>query len=267
MKIPIYQVDAFTNQPFFGNPAAVCPLESWLDDQTLLNIAVENNLSETAFIVKSQEAGVDYDLRWFTPAIEVDLCGHATLASAKVIFDILEPEKRQITFSCQAGLLVVTKLVNQLVMDFPSRKPLPSGLPSGAFEAIGGNPIDILKGERDHLLVFESAKEVMDLKPNFTALKRCGLYGYIATAPAEDLDGDYDFISRCFFPAYNIDEDPVTGSAHCVSAPYWAEQLGKDKLYARQVSPRGGELWLSVENDRVKIAGEAVLVMTGELTV
>ncbi len=267
MKIPIYQIDAFTNRPFFGNPAAVCPLENWMDDQTLLNIAVENNLSETAYIVKSDEAGIDYDLRWFTPAIEVDLCGHATLASAKVVFDFLDKEKRQVIFSSAAGPLTVTKLVNQLVMNFPARKPLPSSMPSGALEAIGGNPIDILKGERDHLLVFETADEVMDLKPNFTALKRCGLYGYIATAPAAEIDGDYDFISRCFFPAYSIDEDPVTGSAHCVSGPYWAEQLGKDKLFARQASKRGGDLWLSIENDRVKIAGEAVLVMQGELTI
>jgi len=272
MKIPIYQVDAFATQPFEGNPAAVCVLDKWLDDRTLLNIAIENNLSETAFIVKADGVpDTDYHLRWFTPAVEVDLCGHATIAAAKVIYDKLGFADPQIRFSSASGPLGVLKMANKLVLDFPSRKPVHVQPPQGSMEAIGARsgavPIDVLKGERDYLYVYDSAEAVKDLKPNFSQLKRCGLYGFIATALGEGYSGEYDFVSRGFFPAYNIDEDPVTGSAHCVSGPYWAEKLGKSNLFARQISARGGDLWLTIEQERVKIAGDAVLVLQGELTI
>ena len=262
MDIKIYQVDAFTNHMFGGNPAAVCPLDSWLDDETLLNIAIENNLSETAFIVPMSGEEFDYQLRWFTPAVEVDLCGHATVATAAVLFEKLGFEGDVIRFKSLSGLLTVTKVDGKYELDFPVLTPEKEQPFEGLADVMGAAPLEFYRGSRDHLLVYPDADTVLNLKPDFTRLKGYGLWGYIATAPGNEGE---DFISRCFFPAYNIDEDPVTGSAHCVSGPYWAKRLGKDALFARQRSARGGDLWLKVMGERIKIAGEAVLVMEGTL--
>jgi PhzF family phenazine biosynthesis protein len=281
MKLPLYQIDAFSKSAFGGNPAAVVPLEEWLPDNVMLNIAKENNLSETAFFVPANpdEQDVDYHLRWFTPAVEVDLCGHATLAAAHVLFNHVEPCCSLIHFSSKSGPLSVRLQNDKIELDFPSRMPEPAQVDDAFKAAMGGNPIAILKGERDYLFHYGTAKEVADLEPDFTALKELGFQGYIATAEGGDEVPDtgeegeepnpfakYDFISRCFFPAYNIDEDPVTGSAHCTSAPYWAEKLGKTELYAHQASERGGDLWLRVEGERVFIAGQSKEVIEGVLT-
>lgn len=281
MKLPIYQIDAFSKRAFGGNPAAVVPLEEWLSDKVLLNIAMENNLSETAFFVPANpdEQDVDYHLRWFTPAVEVDLCGHATLAAAHVLFNHVEPCVSLIHFSSKSGLLTVRAQNDKIELDFPSRMPEPIEIDDALKAAIGGNPIAVLKGERDYLFVYETAQEVMALTPDYSALRDMGLQGYIATAEGGDEVPDtgedsakpnpwakYDFISRCFYPAYNVDEDPVTGSAHCTSAPYWAAELDKAELFAHQASKRGGDLWLRVEGDRTYIAGMSKEVIEGVLT-
>ena len=266
-SVPIYQVDAFTKRPFAGNPAAVMPLMDWLDDETLLAIAVENNLSETAFFLERDAFAGAAQLRWFTPGGEVDLCGHATLASAHIIFTVLNPALEHMTFQSNSGPLVVTRGDGgAYVMDFPNLNPAPAELPEGALAALGGEAQDTLVGmhqgeaDRDFLVVYETEAEVRGLSPDFTALAAAGRFGFIATAPGETVD----FVSRCFFPAYNIDEDPVTGSAHCVSGPYWAARLGKGRLAARQISPRGGDVMVEINGDRVNLSGHAVTVMTGE---
>jgi len=261
----IYQVDAFTSRPFRGNPAAVCPLTAFPDDALLQKIAVENNLSETAFIVPCASDDADYELRWFTPTMEVQLCGHATLASAHVVFTHLHPEWEMVRFNTASGVLAVIRHGDRYEMDFPSLHPYPYDIPQGLGDAMGAEPMAVCKSDRadrDLMLVYEDAATVRALTPDSAALKAFAPFGFIATAPGE---GDVDFVSRCFFPNHGIAEDPVTGSAHCVSAPYWAERLGKNTLYARQVSARGGDLWLTVKGDRVKIAGQAVEVMRGKL--
>jgi PhzF family phenazine biosynthesis protein len=264
MKLEIFQVDAFTSKPFGGNPAAVVPLDAWLPDETMHNIAQENNLSETAFFVRN---GNVYEIRWFTPTFEIDLCGHATLATAFVIFDVLKLETNTIKFhSHKSGALSVEKNGDVLTLDFPTRPVSPVDAPAGLFEAIGGPPNEIFKA-RDYFLVFETEQEVLDLKPNFSALHeiaallKIDAHGFIVTAPGETSD----FVSRFFAPEVGVFEDPVTGSSHCNLIPFWAERLGKNELFARQVSARGGELYCELAGDRVKIGGNAVLYLKGEI--
>jgi PhzF family phenazine biosynthesis protein len=259
MRLPIYQVDAFTDTLFGGNPAAVCPLQAWLPDPTMLAIAAENNLSETAFFVREAE---DYALRWFTPSVEVDLCGHATLASAHVVFSFLEPARARVRFrTLKAGTLEVSRRSGLLVMDFPARPPSPCQAPAGLLAALGGTPRDVLRA-RDHLVVYGSAAEVAALKPDLTALAAVDCWAVIVTAPGEH---ELDFVSRFFAPAQGVPEDPVTGSAHSTLVPYWAKHLDKKTLTARQLSPRGGLLHCAFNNERVDIGGHAVTYLTGHI--
>jgi PhzF family phenazine biosynthesis protein len=261
MRIPIYQVDAFTDRLFAGNPAAVCPLKEWLPDDVLQGIAAENNLSETAFFLPE---GGEYALRWFTPAIEVDLCGHATLASAHVIFRFLEPERRRVAFRTRkAGTLTVARQGDLLELDFPARASEPCAIPAALTDALGAEPAELFAGPRDWLAVFPSAEHVSALHPDFAGLARLGR-PVIATAPGRN---GVDFVSRFFAPSVGIDEDPVTGSAHCALVPYWAQRFGKTRLEARQLSARGGALSCTLAGDRVLLAGRAVLYMEGWITV
>jgi PhzF family phenazine biosynthesis protein len=251
MKLTSYTLDAFTDRVFGGNPAAVCPLTSWLDDATMQSIAAENNLSETAFFVP--ESG-GYHIRWFTPTCEVELCGHATLASAYVIFNYLSPEKTALNFRALAGKLRVTREGDLLSLDFPSRPPRPVEAPNGLIEAIGVTPLEIWQA-RDYFLLLDSESTVRNLAPDMAELQNVDMYALIVTAHGSDCD----FVSRFFAPGRGIDEDPVTGSAHCELIPFWAAKLGKQKLHARQVSKRGGELFCELQGDRVKISGRVTL--------
>jgi len=264
-RIAFLQIDAFADTAFRGNPAAVCPLDEWLPDATLQAIAAENNLSETAFFVPIDEGeDGDFHLRWFTPKLEVDLCGHATLAAGHAILSNLRGRGEAVRFASQSGMLTVTKDGDKLSLDFPARPPQAVAADGALADALGARAREAFSGGRDYLLVFESEAAVRALSPDFAALaKRLGPQNVIATAPGENCD----FVSRYFAPAYGIDEDPVTGSAHCVSGPFWADRLGRNELFARQLSPRGGELWLRVQDDRVHIAGYCVEVIAGEMTV
>ncbi len=255
MRLPIYQIDAFAERPFEGNPAAVLPLEHWLPDDLMRAIAVENNLAETAFLVK-EESG--WRIRWFTPELEIDLCGHATLASAYVLFHELKEPGDTLHFASLSGPLRVDREGELLVLDFPSRPPAACEAPAGLFEALGLSPRPVAKA-RDHVVVLDSEAELRALAPDFHALDRVDSFGVIATAPGDTVD----FVSRFFTPAAGIPEDPVTGSAHCTLIPYWAERLGKAKLSARQISRRGGSLHCELKGDRVRIGGRAVKVLEG----
>lgn len=259
MRLPIYQIDAFADRVFAGNPAAVVPLEEWLPDATLQAIAAENNLSETAFFIRQGET---YALRWFTPTVEVDLCGHATLASAYVVFRFLAPEKRRIAFETRkSGTLVVWRQGDELAMDFPTWIPEPCETPSGLAVALGRNPSEVL-ASRAYLAIYDRESDIAAIKPDFAALKRLG-QAVIVSAPGS---GGVDFVSRFFAPGLGIDEDPVTGGAHCQLIPYWAKRLGKTRLSARQISSRGGALSCAIEGDRVTIAGQAQLYLEGRIT-
>jgi len=261
VQVPIYQVDAFTDTRFGGNPAAVCPLDAWLPDATMQAIAAENNLSETAFFIPQ---GGDYALRWFTPTVEVDLCGHATLASAFVITRFLEPQRASINFhTAKAGTLAVKRDGDVLVMDFPAWPPAPCTPPAGLFAALGGNPRDVLCA-RDHLVVYDTAEEIAALKPDLAALAKVDCWAAIVTAPGAD---GIEFVSRFFAPKHGVPEDPVTGSAHCTLTPYWAKRLGKTALQAYQLSRRGGVLSCTLNGERVSIGGRAVLYLEGEIEV
>ena len=260
MNIPIYQVDAFTSKPFGGNPAAVCPLEAWPADDLLQSIAFENNLSETAFFVP--ENGI-YHLRWFTPKAEVELCGHATLATAHVLFHHLGFTGERIRFMTQSGELGVEKSGLLLVLDFPARPPVPTPLPKGLTEALGGAPAEFLAWKHYWLGLYKSKQDVQNLAPDFKLLGRACPHGFIATARG----GPGDFVSRFFAPALGVDEDPVTGSAHTVLIPFWAARLGREKFHAFQISARGGELWCELKGDRVSIAGRAVTVISGTMNI
>ena len=261
MRVPLYQIDAFAEEPFTGNPAAVCPLEAWLPESVMQAIAAENNLSETAFFVPEGEG---YRLRWFTPTTEVDLCGHATLASAFVVFGWLKPERSEIIFETQqAGPLTVTRDGDLLALDFPARPPAPCPKPPGLDEALGRPPIAVLAA-RDYLAVYETADQIAALTPDFAAIAALDRFAVIVTAPGT---GGIDFVSRFFAPARGVDEDPVTGSAHCTLIPYWAERLGKTRLEARQLSRRGGALSCAMQGDRVTIAGRALLYLEGSITI
>jgi PhzF family phenazine biosynthesis protein len=259
MKLPIYQVDAFTSEVFSGNPAAVCFLDKWIDDATLQGIAAENNLSETAYLVKNDQG---YDLRWFTPVTEVALCGHATLASAFVLFTCLKWPHADITFQTRkSGRLVVTKHQGLLEMDFPARLTHPLVPPFGLAESLGVKPVKVLGSEEDLMVVLDSEKAVRETEPDFVALNQVDCRGVIITARGDRSD----FVSRFFAPRFGINEDPVTGSAHCVLIPYWSKELGKNELHAFQVSRRGGELICRNAGDRVKISGNAALYLEGSI--
>ncbi len=259
MKLDIYQIDAFTNRPFHGNPAAVVPLDRWLPDDVMQNIALENNLAETAFFVPGENG---YDLRWFTPEIEMDLCGHATLATAYLVFEVLGTDQSTLRFQTQSGELTVEKRDGRFVLDFPVRSGIPAEAPAGLIKAVGAEPKEIYKS-RDYMFVYESESDIRAIVPDFGAMVKAGPDCVIVTAKGED----GDFVSRFFAPEVGVWEDPVTGSAHCTLIPYWADRLDKNELFARQLSSRGGELYCKLAGDRVKIAGEAVLYMRGEIYV
>ncbi len=258
MTIPIYQVDAFTDTLFGGNPAAICPLKEWLPAPLMQKIAAENNLAETAFFIAQ---GNDFELRWFTPELEIDLCGHATLATAHVLFTELGYERDVIHFhTLKAGTLNVHRTGDKYLMDFPSRNPEPAEPPQGMIEALGGKPTQILRS-RDYFIVYEKESDILALRPDFAALSKVDSVGFVVTAPGDDCD----FVSRFFAPAAGINEDPVTGSAHCNLIPYWANRLGKQNMHAFQLSERRGELWCQLKDDRVLMSGKAVSYLKGEI--
>ena len=260
MNLTIYQVDAFAKEAFRGNPAAICPLAEWIPADLMQAIAFENNLSETAFFVRNGDV---FDIRWFTPTFEIELCGHATLASAFVVFEILQSENEVVRFrSHLSGDLSVEKQGGVYVLDFPSRPPVTADPLPGLIESIGKTPQEVYRG-RDFFLVYASEKDVLEIEPNFSELLKVDTHGVIVTAPGDDCD----FVSRFFAPEVGVFEDPVTGSAHCNLIPFWAERLGKNVLFARQVSARGGELFCELRGDRVKIGGHASLYLKGEIYV
>jgi PhzF family phenazine biosynthesis protein len=261
LKIPMYQVDAFAGHVFSGNPAAICPLDAWLPDAQMQAIAAENNLAETAFFVRN---GKGYKLRWFTPVVEVDLCGHATLASAQVILNELTPGERFVSFETKSGTLTVTREGDLYSLDFPSRPPEAcANIYPGLVAALGGQPEAVLAA-RDYFVVYGSEEELRALKPDMQALMNIDRFAVIATAPG-GASQDADFVSRFFAPAKGVPEDPVTGSAHCSLIPYWSKRLGKKKLHAYQVSPRGGELWCEDRGERVTISGKAARFFEGTI--
>jgi PhzF family phenazine biosynthesis protein len=261
MKLPLYQVDAFATSPFAGNPAAVVPLPRWLDDALLQAIATENNLSETAFLVGG---GGGYAIRWMTPRTEVDLCGHATLASAWVVFEKLEPGRGEVTFSSKSGPLRVTRDGATHALDFPSRLPEPAeGSREALAAALGHEPRESWAAARDYMAVFDTEDEVLALAPDMARILGLDRGAVIVTAPGRKVD----FVSRFFAPAYGIPEDPVTGSAHCTLVPFWARRLGKKHLVARQVSPRGGDLVCEDQGERVSIGGRVAPYLEGTIEV
>lgn len=257
--IPMYQVDAFNNMLFKGNPAAVCILNEWLPEITMQKIGLENNLSETAFLVKRDNY---YEIRWFTPTIEVDLCGHASLASAHVLFSFYETDSSSLTFrSRNRGDLHVIKEGDTLFLDFPADVPVKIEPPEGLIKSVGGKPVECLKGITDYMLVYNSEQEVLEVNPDFTELYKLKARGIIITAKGNTVD----FVSRFFAPGSGINEDPVTGSAHTMLIPYWASVLDKVHMQAKQVSLREGVLTVELCGDRVKIGGNAVLYLKGEI--
>ena len=260
-KIPVYQADAFTDKPFHGNPAAICPLDEWLSDSVMQKIAMENNLAETAFIVPYEDA---FQIRWFTPTVEVDLCGHATLAAAFVFFCALNFQDRQIRFFSKSGWLTVTREDNgKMTLDFPADPPAMQGTPEELiFSGLSISPRKVFKGKFDYLVELDSEKEVASLKPDFRVIGQLKSRGIIVTAPGDQVD----FVSRCFFPQSGIDEDPVTGSAHCMLTAYWHKKTGKSSFSAIQLSLRKGWLDCSIVGERVLMSGNAVLFLQGEIT-
>ena len=265
MRIPIFQVDAFAGALFSGNPAAVCPLERWLDDRTLQSIAAENNLAETAFFVRRETHGggeTSYDLRWFTPTIEMDLCGHATLASAWVLFHRGGRGGNRIEFHSKSGPLAVRRDGERLELDFPSTPGVPCEAPPLLIEGLGATPRETLKGG-DYLAVFESEDDIRGIEPHMEAIAALDARGVIATAPGRDAD----YVMRFFAPAAGVPEDPATGSIQCMLIPYWAGRLGRSRLRARQLSARGAEFWCELRGSRVAIAGRAVLYLEGTIEV
>src|SRR5262245_22283775 len=259
MKLPLYHVDAFTGRLFGGNPAAVVPLDEWLPDDVLGAIAAENNLPETAFVLTQQDPA---PLRWFTPAVEVDLCGHATLATAHVLFRHLRPGHDRLAFSTRSGLLTVTRSGELLSLDFPARPGTEVAVTADLVTALGARPSKAYRA-RDLMAVFDAESNVRGLEPDLERVAALDAFALIVTAPGTEAD----FVSRFFAPGQGIPEDPVTGSAHCTLIPYWAARLGKTRLSARQLSRRGGELYCTMRGDRVDIAGRAVEYLRGEITV
>ena len=260
MNFTIYQIDAFADKLFTGNPAAVIPLDAWIDDVLMQQIAEENNLAETVFFVPKQDG---FHIRWFTPELEIDLCGHATLAAAFVLFNLLGYEKDTIIFYSQSGPLKVHRDGEYIALDFPSWKP----------ERVTDYPEELMKGlgitehlgvykNRDYIVELETEKDVLEVKPDFSLLNKIDVIGIIITAPGSNCD----FVSRFFAPNCGVPEDPVTGSAHSQLIPFWAEKLGKDKMHAMQLSKRGGQLWCEQNGERVMIKGKAVFYMKGEIS-
>jgi PhzF family phenazine biosynthesis protein len=279
MKIKIYQVDAFTDTLFQGNPAAVCILENPISKVLMQKIAMENNVAETAFISKNEKNHQDFDIKWFTPEVEVDLCGHATLASAYILFHEYGYVNDVINFHSNSGLLTVSKSNDVkenylkehglLTLNFPtSTLDLVKNAPNGLLEALGVTKtteiVELQKAKDDYLVIFETQKQVQDLNPDFKELKKIEARGIIVSSKGTN---EIDFVSRFFCPACGIDEDPVTGSAHTKLIPYWAKKLEKDSLVAQQISPRGGKLWCKLLGKRVEISGKAVLYLKGEIEV
>jgi PhzF family phenazine biosynthesis protein len=261
MKIPYFEVLAFTDRLFTGNPAGVCILEHWLRDEMLQNIATENNLAETAFFINR---GNFFDIRWFSPSAEIDLCGHATVASAHVLFQHLNRPGDSLAFqSRSSGELRVDRAGERLVLDFPSRPAVPSDAPALLAESLGAQPAEVFKN-RDYIAVFERQEQVATLKPDLAGIAKLeGVQGVCVTAPGNDCD----FVSRYFAPSVGVPEDSVTGSTHCALIPYWAKRLGKTNLHARQLSPRGGELFCEDRGDRVGIGGTAVTYVEGTMLI
>ena len=259
MKLTVYHVDAFAEKVFTGNPAAVIPLDDWLEEELMQKIAMENNLSETAFFVKTDEG---YHLRWFTPEYEIDLCGHATLASAYVIKNFLEPHLAEINFSTQkAGVLKASAADGIYTLDFPSRMPQPCSVPDKLLPSIGISTVVEVLRSRDYFIVLPDENAVKNIEPDYTLMKELDTIGVIVTAKGHEAD----VVSRCFYPGAGIPEDPVTGSAHCNIVPYWSEKLSKTKLFCKQLSPRGGDLHCELNGDRVLMSGKCVLFMQGEI--
>ena len=269
MKFDIYQVDAFAEKVFEGNPAAVIPLQSWLPEDVMQKIAMENNLSETAFLVKSEtelggSPGGSYHIRWFTPTFEIDLCGHATLASAYIIKNFLEPQVTEFHFTTEkAGELKAFSKDGKYTLDFPSRMPKDSETPVNLLESLGiSNAIEVLRS-RDYFVVLPDEESIKNISPDFELMKKIETVGIIVTAKGKSAD----VVSRCFYPSAGIPEDPVTGSAHCNIVPYWSHKLGKNKLECLQLSERGGNLECELQGDRVFMTGKCVLYLRGEIDV
>lgn len=258
MKLPYYHVDAFTDKLFRGNPAGICILPSgWLPEQVMQKISSENNLSETAFII---EDGEDFGLRWFTPAVEVDLCGHATIAAAHVLFNEIGHKQNPIKFKTKSGIVSVERREKTLVLDFPSRPPVKCSTPLGPARILGKKPAEVWKS-RDYLFVFNEEEDIQNMTPDFVSMKNWECLGVIVTAPGKTAD----FVSRFFAPRAGVNEDPVTGSAHSTLIPYWAKRLQKSSLKALQLSDRGGELFCQEAGQRVKIGGKAITFCKGEI--
>ena len=270
MKLTLYQVDAFTDKIFGGNPAAVIPLKKWIPDGLMQQLALENNLSETVFFVPSEKKRVDYDIRWFTPELEINLCGHATLASAYVVIEILEEKKKKVVFNSKSGLLTVRKDSQSPpsggfrgLMDFPSWKPEKiNDYPDELIASLGNPEIVAVYKYRDSLVELPSEEAVKKIQPDFTLMKKTG-EKVIITAPGKEVD----FVSRFFAPIAGVDEDPVTGSAHSQLIPFWSEKLGKNKMQAKQLSKRGGDIYCEQNGDRVVIGGECAFYMKGEVSI
>ncbi|HRY32782.1 MAG TPA: PhzF family phenazine biosynthesis protein [Bacteroidales bacterium] len=260
MQLPLFQVDAFTNHLFGGNPAAICPLEHWLPDELMQKIAMENNLSETAFFVKE---GFAYHIRWFTPKVEVRLCGHATLASAHVLYNHLGFEGETIHFHSKSGHLEVSRNGKLLILDFPSDIILETILPQGLAEAIGKKPGEIWQGKSDYLLIYSEKNDILSIRPDFNKLRELPVRGIIVSAAGDE----EDFVSRFFAPAVGVDEDPVTGSAHTTLIPYWAKRLKKDKMNALQWSARKGHIHCEYLGDRVLIGGACTTYLSGTINI
>ncbi len=256
----IYQVDAFTSRLFSGNPAAVIPLEEWPADDLMQRIASENNLSETAFFIPK---GDDFHIRWFTPKVEVDLCGHATLATSHVLFHHLEYPGKELFFESRSGILRVFRETSRYILDFPYDESDPVEPPSGLIEALGKEPLFCYRGITDFMLIYEKQSDIENMKPDFTLLGKVDARGIIVSAPGEWVD----FVSRFFCPQVGINEDPVTGSAHTTLTPYWSRQLAKTELTARQLSERGGDLICRNRGNRIEVGGEAVTYLIGEIEV
>jgi PhzF family phenazine biosynthesis protein len=259
MRMPMFQVDAFTTRRFAGNPAAVLRMEMYPDDATLQAIAAENNLAETAFLVPE---GGDYHLRWFTPKLEVPLCGHGTLASAAAVMERLEPTRRGVVFHSASGPLTVKRTAKGYCMDFPSRPSEVIPTPPELAKALGADPSEVTLNSFNYLAVFANAKTVRELNPDMAAIARMDRLGVIVTAPGDE---NYDFVSRYFAPAKGIPEDPVTGAAHCMLTPYWAKRLNKSSFHAYQASQRGGEITCRLVGDRVELEGSCVFYLEGEV--
>lgn len=258
MELTLYQVDAFTAKLFGGNPAAVCPLEAWLETDLMQKIAAENNLAETAFFVPN---GTGFDLRWFTPGMEVDLCGHATLATAHVLFQHLSYRGEWIRFQTRSGELTVRKAGNRYEMNFPAQAPIAEGVPTELLSALGVEARYVGQSVNYYFVTVADEAAVLAVQPDFRALAQLEKIGVIVSAPGDEAD----FVSRFFAPKAGIDEDPVTGSAHSALIPYWAGQLKKSQLHAYQISPRRGELFCELKGDRVLIGGEAISYLVGQI--